>query len=163
MVDAPGIAPSHKTTHSHPVQLISYPIIKQQIQRSLCCSFKFLPSRARDWERPVDNSSNAAITHHHHPKLQSSEKSSSYYKVLLMCVFHCLINPNHFCISFPFADEQNILLCKKEELQCGNGLCLLNWLRCHYKKDCGKDYMSIKITCSSEWPSSTSFQQWVVY
>ncbi|KAM9062438.1 protein BEAN1 [Sarcophilus harrisii] len=45
-------------------------------------------------------------------------------------------------------DEQSILPCKKEELQCDNGLCLLNWLRCHYKKDCSRDYMSIKITCS---------------
>ncbi|XP_068811973.1 protein BEAN1 isoform X2 [Struthio camelus] len=44
--------------------------------------------------------------------------------------------------------EQSILPCKKEELQCGNGLCLLNWLRCQYKKDCGRDYMSIKLTCS---------------
>ncbi|XP_068267331.1 protein BEAN1 [Nyctibius grandis] len=44
--------------------------------------------------------------------------------------------------------EQSILPCKKEELQCGDGLCLLNWLRCHYKKDCGRDYMSIKLTCS---------------
>uniref|UniRef100_A0A8B9I5V4 Brain expressed associated with NEDD4 1 n=2 Tax=Anser TaxID=8842 RepID=A0A8B9I5V4_9AVES len=44
--------------------------------------------------------------------------------------------------------EQSILPCKKEELQCGNGLCLSNWLRCHYKKDCGRDYMSIKLTCS---------------
>ncbi|XP_077687396.1 LOW QUALITY PROTEIN: protein BEAN1 [Eretmochelys imbricata] len=44
--------------------------------------------------------------------------------------------------------EESILPCKKEELQCGNGLCLLNWLRCHYKKDCGRDYMSIKLTCS---------------
>ncbi|KAM9182784.1 protein BEAN1 isoform 2-T2 [Mergus octosetaceus] len=45
--------------------------------------------------------------------------------------------------------EQSILPCKKEELQCGNGLCLSNWLRCHYKKDCGRDYMSIKLTCST--------------
>ncbi|XP_065704739.1 protein BEAN1 isoform X1 [Patagioenas fasciata] len=44
--------------------------------------------------------------------------------------------------------EQSILPCKKEELQCGDGLCLLNWLRCHYKRDCGRDYMSIKLTCS---------------
>ncbi|XP_053126451.1 protein BEAN1 isoform X2 [Hemicordylus capensis] len=47
-----------------------------------------------------------------------------------------------------FSDDNNLLPCKKEELQCGNGLCVLNWLRCHYKKDCGKDYVSIKITCS---------------
>ncbi|XP_067853689.1 protein BEAN1 [Heptranchias perlo] len=44
--------------------------------------------------------------------------------------------------------EQNILPCKKEELQCGNGLCLLNWLRCHYRKDCGREYTSIKLICS---------------
>lgn len=50
------------------------------------------------------------------------------------------------------SDEKSILPCKKEELQCGDGLCLLNWLRCHYKKDCGRDYMSIKLTCSSELP-----------
>ncbi|KAJ6666035.1 hypothetical protein lerEdw1_000939 [Lerista edwardsae] len=49
-----------------------------------------------------------------------------------------------------------ILPCKKEELQCGNGLCLLNWLRCHYKKDCGKDYVSIKITCSKVHLNQTS-------
>ncbi|XP_041048394.1 protein BEAN1 [Carcharodon carcharias] len=44
--------------------------------------------------------------------------------------------------------EQNILPCKKEELQCGNGLCLLNWLRCHYRKECGREYTSIKLICS---------------
>lgn len=48
--------------------------------------------------------------------------------------------------------EQSILPCKKEELQCGAGLCMLNWLRCRYRKDCGRDYMSIKLTCSSESP-----------
>lgn len=53
-------------------------------------------------------------------------------------------------------DENNILPCKKEELQCGSGLCLLNWLRCHYKKDCGKDYVSIKITCSKVHLNQTS-------
>uniref|UniRef100_A0A8D0DM68 Uncharacterized protein n=1 Tax=Salvator merianae TaxID=96440 RepID=A0A8D0DM68_SALMN len=40
--------------------------------------------------------------------------------------------------------EKNILPCRKEELQC-----LLNCLRCHYRKDCGRDYVSIKITCSA--------------
>ncbi|XP_007906051.1 uncharacterized protein bean1 [Callorhinchus milii] len=44
--------------------------------------------------------------------------------------------------------EQSVLPCRKEELQCGNGLCLLNWLRCHYKKDCGNEYTSIKLICS---------------
>ncbi|XP_048814455.1 protein BEAN1 isoform X2 [Lagopus muta] len=44
--------------------------------------------------------------------------------------------------------EQSILPCKKEELQCGTGLCLSNWLRCRYRKDCGRDYMSIQLTCS---------------
>uniref|UniRef100_A0ABM5EUV4 Protein BEAN1 isoform X2 n=1 Tax=Pogona vitticeps TaxID=103695 RepID=A0ABM5EUV4_9SAUR len=46
--------------------------------------------------------------------------------------------------------EQDILPCKKEELQCGNGLCLMNHLHCRYKKDCGKDYVSITVTCSAE-------------
>ncbi|OXB84045.1 UNVERIFIED_CONTAM: hypothetical protein H355_015556 [Colinus virginianus] len=45
--------------------------------------------------------------------------------------------------------EQSILPCKKEELQCGTGLCLSNWLRCRYRKDCGRDYMSIQLTCST--------------
>ncbi|XP_061450236.1 protein BEAN1 [Rhineura floridana] len=40
--------------------------------------------------------------------------------------------------------EKDIQPCKKEELQC-----LLNCLRCHFKKDCGKDHVSIKITCST--------------
>ncbi|EOB01058.1 hypothetical protein Anapl_00412 [Anas platyrhynchos] len=53
--------------------------------------------------------------------------------------------------SSSIEDEQSILPCKKEELQCGNGLCLSNWLRCHYKKDCGRDYMSIKLTCSTSY------------
>ncbi|XP_051788117.1 protein BEAN1 isoform X2 [Erpetoichthys calabaricus] len=50
--------------------------------------------------------------------------------------------------NFTSAYEKNILPCRKEELQCGNGLCLFNWLRCHYKKDCGRDYMSIQLICS---------------
>ncbi|XP_042293863.1 protein BEAN1 isoform X2 [Sceloporus undulatus] len=44
--------------------------------------------------------------------------------------------------------EKGILPCKKEELQCGNGLCLMNWLHCRYKKDCGKDNVSITVACS---------------
>ncbi|XP_072451933.1 uncharacterized protein bean1 [Chiloscyllium punctatum] len=44
--------------------------------------------------------------------------------------------------------EQSILPCKKEELQCGNGLCLLNWLHCQYRKDCGREYTSVKLICS---------------
>ncbi|XP_051884165.1 protein BEAN1 isoform X2 [Pristis pectinata] len=51
-------------------------------------------------------------------------------------------------ISYLYSDEQNILPCKKDERQCGNGLCLLNWLRCHYRKDCGREYTSIKLICS---------------
>ncbi|XP_069758144.1 protein BEAN1 isoform X2 [Narcine bancroftii] len=47
-----------------------------------------------------------------------------------------------------YSDEQNKLPCKKDELHCGNGLCLLNWLRCHYRKDCGREYTSIKLICS---------------
>ncbi|XP_055504800.1 protein BEAN1 isoform X2 [Leucoraja erinacea] len=46
------------------------------------------------------------------------------------------------------SDEKNILPCKKDELQCGNGLCLLNWLRCHYRKNCAREYTSIKLICS---------------
>ncbi|XP_030058440.1 protein BEAN1 [Microcaecilia unicolor] len=44
--------------------------------------------------------------------------------------------------------EQSILPCKKEALECGKGPCLLNWLHCHYQKDCGREYMAIKLTCS---------------
>ncbi|XP_062923583.1 protein BEAN1 isoform X1 [Mobula hypostoma] len=44
--------------------------------------------------------------------------------------------------------EHSALPCKKDERQCGKGLCLLNWLRCHYRKDCGHEYASIKLICS---------------
>nr|XP_014348711.1 PREDICTED: protein BEAN1-like [Latimeria chalumnae] len=71
------------------------------------------------------------------------------------CSKHCISST--YCssrVTVRYHNEQNILPCKKEELQCGNGLCLLNWLRCHYKKDCGRDYMSIKLTCSNKWSKS---------
>ncbi|XP_048402808.1 protein BEAN1 isoform X2 [Stegostoma tigrinum] len=50
--------------------------------------------------------------------------------------------------SYSNLSEQSILPCKKEELQCGNGLCLLNWLHCQYRKDCGREYTSVKLLCS---------------
>ncbi|XP_033897161.3 protein BEAN1-like isoform X1 [Acipenser ruthenus] len=50
--------------------------------------------------------------------------------------------------NYSSAYEKNILPCRKEELQCGKGLCLVNWLICHYKKDCGRELMSIKLICS---------------
>ncbi|XP_057252587.1 protein BEAN1 isoform X1 [Pezoporus wallicus] len=47
-------------------------------------------------------------------------------------------------------DEQSILPCgRKEELQWGDRLCLLNWLLCCCKNDCERDYMSVKLTCST--------------
>uniref|UniRef100_A0ACB8EA37 Uncharacterized protein n=1 Tax=Sphaerodactylus townsendi TaxID=933632 RepID=A0ACB8EA37_9SAUR len=52
-------------------------------------------------------------------------------------------------ICIKLRDQQSILPCKKEELQCGDGRCHFNWLPCHYKKDCGTGYMSIQITCST--------------
>ncbi|XP_034976911.1 protein BEAN1 [Zootoca vivipara] len=46
--------------------------------------------------------------------------------------------------------EKGTQPCRKEELQC-----LLNCLRCHFKKNCGKDYGSIKITCSTIYLNQT--------
>nr|XP_060644359.1 protein BEAN1 [Anolis sagrei ordinatus] len=52
--------------------------------------------------------------------------------------------------------EKTALPCKKEQLQCGNGPCLMNWLRCRYKKDCGKDNVSITVACSEIHLNKTS-------
>ncbi|KAJ8417764.1 hypothetical protein AAFF_G00226070 [Aldrovandia affinis] len=38
------------------------------------------------------------------------------------------------------------LLCRKEELKFGH--CLVNWLKCYYKKDCGREHMLMKLICS---------------
>ncbi|KAG9352453.1 hypothetical protein JZ751_020867 [Albula glossodonta] len=43
------------------------------------------------------------------------------------------------------ADEL-ALLCRKEELKFGH--CLVNWLKCYYKKDCGREHMLMKLICS---------------
>ncbi|XP_048461908.1 uncharacterized protein bean1 [Rhincodon typus] len=61
-------------------------------------------------------------------------------------------SPREACPEQPehaLGTEQSILPCKKEELQCGNGLCLLNWLHCQYRKDCGQEYTSVKLICSN--------------
>ncbi|XP_063169078.1 protein BEAN1 [Candoia aspera] len=50
--------------------------------------------------------------------------------------------------SYSSLYEKTFLPCRKEELQCGNGFCLMNWLLCHYRKGCGKEYVSITVTCS---------------
>ncbi|KAI1904086.1 hypothetical protein AGOR_G00002050 [Albula goreensis] len=42
--------------------------------------------------------------------------------------------------------EEITVLCRKEELKFGN--CLVNWLRCHYKRNCGREYMLMKLICS---------------
>uniref|UniRef100_A0AAY5KVI8 Brain expressed, associated with NEDD4, 1 n=2 Tax=Esox lucius TaxID=8010 RepID=A0AAY5KVI8_ESOLU len=43
-------------------------------------------------------------------------------------------------------DEDIALLCRGEELKFGT--CLINWLKCYYKKDCGGEYMLMKLICS---------------
>nr|XP_006641428.1 PREDICTED: protein BEAN1 isoform X1 [Lepisosteus oculatus] len=48
--------------------------------------------------------------------------------------------------NYSKAYEEITLLCQKEELRFGN--CLVNWLRCYYKKDCGREYMLMKLICS---------------
>nr|XP_033796332.1 protein BEAN1 isoform X2 [Geotrypetes seraphini] len=50
--------------------------------------------------------------------------------------------------NYSSLSEKSILPCKKEALECGKGLCLLNWLHCHYQKNCGREFMAIKLTCS---------------
>nr|XP_033796333.1 protein BEAN1 isoform X3 [Geotrypetes seraphini] len=57
--------------------------------------------------------------------------------------------------NYSSLSEKSILPCKKEALECGKGLCLLNWLHCHYQKNCGREFMAIKLTCSS--PDSSSY------
>ncbi|XP_062817968.1 protein BEAN1 isoform X2 [Anolis carolinensis] len=52
--------------------------------------------------------------------------------------------------------EKSTVPCKKEQLHCGNGPCLMNWLRCRYKKDCGKDNVSITVACSEIHLNKTS-------
>ncbi|KAJ8400446.1 hypothetical protein AAFF_G00395700 [Aldrovandia affinis] len=44
------------------------------------------------------------------------------------------------------AYEEITILCRKEELKFGN--CLVDWLRCHYKRSCGREYMLMKLICS---------------
>uniref|UniRef100_A0A8C2BYJ8 Brain expressed, associated with NEDD4, 1 n=1 Tax=Cyprinus carpio TaxID=7962 RepID=A0A8C2BYJ8_CYPCA len=44
------------------------------------------------------------------------------------------------------ADENIILLCKKEKVRIGT--CLVDRLRCYYRKDCGREYMLMKLICS---------------
>ncbi|XP_035252713.1 protein BEAN1-like [Anguilla anguilla] len=44
------------------------------------------------------------------------------------------------------AYEEITVLCRKEELQFS--YCLVNWLRCHYKRNCGREYMLMKLICS---------------
>lgn len=83
------------------------------------------------------------------PGLSKAGRSTFSRHVALLLRKELLVTQSHLLFLL-LSDEQSILPCKKEELQCGDGLCLLNWLRCHYKKDCGRDYMSIKLTCSSE-------------
>lgn len=43
-------------------------------------------------------------------------------------------------------DEDIALLCRREELKFGT--CLINRLKCYYKKDCGREYMLMKLICS---------------
>uniref|UniRef100_A0A8C1Y5F0 Brain expressed, associated with NEDD4, 1 n=2 Tax=Cyprinus carpio TaxID=7962 RepID=A0A8C1Y5F0_CYPCA len=42
--------------------------------------------------------------------------------------------------------ENIILLCKKEKVRIGT--CLVDRLRCYYRKDCGREYMLMKLICS---------------
>ncbi|XP_030621034.1 protein BEAN1 [Chanos chanos] len=48
--------------------------------------------------------------------------------------------------NYSKAYEDITLLCKKEEYKFGT--CLVNWLRCYYRKDCGREYMLMKLICS---------------
>ncbi|XP_056599550.1 protein BEAN1 isoform X1 [Triplophysa dalaica] len=43
-------------------------------------------------------------------------------------------------------DENIALLCKKENIKFGS--CLVNCLQCYYRKDCGWEYMLMKLICS---------------
>lgn len=46
------------------------------------------------------------------------------------------------------ADENIILLCEKEKVRIGT--CLVDRLRCYYRKDCGREYMLMKLICSGK-------------
>uniref|UniRef100_A0A9J8ALJ0 Brain expressed, associated with NEDD4, 1 n=1 Tax=Cyprinus carpio carpio TaxID=630221 RepID=A0A9J8ALJ0_CYPCA len=48
--------------------------------------------------------------------------------------------------NYTKAYENIILLCPKEKVRIGT--CLVNYLRCHYRKDCGREYMLMKLICS---------------
>ncbi|KAJ7985940.1 hypothetical protein DPEC_G00345670 [Dallia pectoralis] len=48
--------------------------------------------------------------------------------------------------NYSQAYEDIALLCRGEELKFGT--CLINWLKCTYKKDCGGEYMLMKLICS---------------
>ncbi|KAJ8339979.1 hypothetical protein SKAU_G00346120 [Synaphobranchus kaupii] len=39
-------------------------------------------------------------------------------------------------------------LCRREELKFGH--CLVNWLKCYYRKDCGREHMLMKLICSGK-------------
>lgn len=53
-----------------------------------------------------------------------------------------------FDLSLIPADENIILLCEKEKVRIGT--CLVDRLRCYYRKDCGREYMLMKLICSGK-------------
>ncbi|XP_036399866.1 protein BEAN1-like [Megalops cyprinoides] len=55
-------------------------------------------------------------------------------------------NPIQVGRNYSEAYEEIPLLCRKEELRFGH--CLANWLKCYYKKDCGREHMLMKLICS---------------
>lgn len=64
-------------------------------------------------------------------------------------VFHLI---SFSSLSFNPADENIALLCKKENIKFGS--CLVNCLQCYYRKDCGWEYMLMKLICSGKQISS---------
>ncbi|XP_062997514.1 protein BEAN1 [Elgaria multicarinata webbii] len=59
--------------------------------------------------------------------------------------------------------KKKILPCKQEELHCGYGVCLMNWQRCHYEKDCDNGNVSMTLTCPEIDLNKTSpFDRFVV-
>ncbi|XP_051501253.1 protein BEAN1-like isoform X1 [Myxocyprinus asiaticus] len=48
--------------------------------------------------------------------------------------------------NYTTAYEKITLLCKKEKVKLAS--CLVNRLRCYYRKDCGREYMLMKLICS---------------
>ncbi|XP_031686592.1 protein BEAN1-like isoform X1 [Oncorhynchus kisutch] len=48
--------------------------------------------------------------------------------------------------NYSKAYEDIALLCRREKLKFGT--CLINRLKCYYKKDCGREYMLMKLICS---------------